>query len=66
VSQVTAGSPAHEAGIRRGDIIREVDRQPIEDRKGYRRQMGKLRGKKEILMLVQREENTFFVVLERG
>jgi serine protease Do len=66
VSQVTAGSPAHEAGIRRGDIIREVDRQPIEDLKGYRRQMGKLRGKKEILMLVQREENTFFVVLERG
>jgi serine protease Do len=66
VSQVTAGSPAHEAGIRRGDIIREIDRQPIEDLKGYRRQMGKLSGKKEILMLVQREENTFFLVLERG
>jgi len=66
VSQVTAGSPAHEAGIRRGDIIREVDRQPIEDLKGYRRQMDKLKGKKEILLLVQREENTFFVVLERG
>jgi hypothetical protein len=49
-----------------GGIIREVDRQPIEDLKEYRRQMGKLRGKKEILLLVQREENTFFVVLERG
>jgi serine protease Do len=66
VSQVKVGSPAHEAGIRRGDIIREIDRQPIEDLKGYRRQMDKLKGKKEILMLVQREENTFFVVLERG
>jgi serine protease Do len=66
VSQVKVGSPAHEAGIRRGDIIREIDRKPIEDLKGYRGQMGKLKGKKEILMLVQREENTFFVVLERG
>ncbi|MFQ6080016.1 MAG: PDZ domain-containing protein, partial [Thermodesulfobacteriota bacterium] len=66
VSQVQVGTPAHEAGIRRGDIIREIDRQPIEDLKGYRRQMDKLKGKKEILMLVQREENTFFVVLERG
>jgi len=66
VSEVKAGSPAHEAGIRRGDIIKEIDRQPIEDLKGYRRQMGKLKKKKEILMLVQREENTFFAVLERG
>jgi serine protease Do len=66
VSEVKAGSPAHEAGIRRGDIIKEIDRQSIEDLKGYRRQMGKLKKKKEILMLVQREENTFFAVLERG
>ena len=66
VSEVKVGSPAHEADIRRGDIIKEIDRQPIEDLKGYRRQMDKLKGEKEILMLVQREENTFFVVLERG
>ncbi len=66
VSQVQVGTPAHEAGIRRGDIIREIDRQPIEDLTGYRRQIDKSKGKKEILMLVQREENTFFVVLERG
>lgn len=66
VSEVKVGSPAHEAGIRRGDIIKEIDRQPIEDLKGYKRQMAKLKGKDDILMLIQREENTFFVVLERG
>ena len=66
VSEVKAGSPAHEAGIRRGDIIKEIARQPIEDLKGYRQHMAKLKGKKEILMLIQREENTFFVVVERG
>ena len=66
VSEVKAGSPAHEAGVRRGDIIKEIDRQPIEDLDGYRRQMAKLKGKDDILMLIQREENTFFVVVERG
>jgi serine protease Do len=66
VSEVKPGSPAHEAGIRRGDIIKEIDRQPIEDLKGYREQMDKLKAKDDILMLIQRGENTFFVVLERG
>jgi len=66
VSEVKVGSPAHEAGIRRGDIIQEIDRQPIQDLEGYRGQMDKLKGKDDILMLIQREENTFFVVLERG
>jgi serine protease Do len=66
VSEVKGGSPAHEAGIKRGDIIKEIDRHPIEDLKGYRQEMTKLKDKKDILMLVQRGENTFFVVLERG
>jgi serine protease Do len=66
VSEVKPGSPAHEAGIRRGDIIKEIDRQPIEDLEGYRGKMAKLKAKGDILMLIQREENTFFVVLERG
>jgi serine protease Do len=66
VSEVKVGSPAHEAGVRRGDIIKEIDRQPIEDLDSYRRQMEKLKRKDDILILIQREENTFFVVVERG
>jgi serine protease Do len=66
VSEVKVGSPAQRAGILRGDIIREIDRQPIEDLKGYKRQMARVEGKKEILMLIQREENAFFAVVERG
>ena len=66
VSEVKVGSPAQRAGIRRGDIIKEIDRQPIEDLKGYKQQMDRAKGKKDILMLIQREENAFFAVVERG
>lgn len=65
VSEVKAGSPAHRAGIRRGDVIKEIDRQPIEDLQGYEREMARLKGKGDILILVRRGENTFFVVVER-
>ena len=66
VSEVKVGGPAHEAGIRRGDIIKEIARQPIEDLREYSKQMARMKEKQEILMLIQREENTFFVVVERG
>jgi len=65
VSGVKARSPAYSAGIRRGDVIKEIDRQPIEDLQGYEREMARLKEKGDILILVQREENTFFVVVER-
>ncbi|UCD71024.1 MAG: DegQ family serine endoprotease [Syntrophobacterales bacterium] len=65
VSEVKMGSPAQEADIRRGDIIKEIDRQAIEDLKDYKQQMAKLKAKDEILILIQREENTFFLVLKR-
>jgi serine protease Do len=66
VSEVKVGGPAHEAGIRRGDIIKEIGRQPIEDLGEYRQQMARMKEKQDILMLIQREEDTFFVVVERG
>jgi serine protease Do len=65
VSEVKAGSPAHRAGIRRGDVIKEIDRQPTEDLQGYEREMARLKEKGDILILVQREENPLFVVVKR-
>ena len=66
MSEVKAGSPTQRADIRRGDVIKEIDRQPIEDLKVYKQVMAGLKEKGDILMLIQRGENTFFVVVERG
>jgi serine protease Do len=65
VSEVKAGSPAQRAGIRRGDVIKEINRQPIEDLQGYEREIASLKEKGDILILVQREENPLFVVVKR-
>ena len=37
VTQVEPGSPADEAGLRRGDVILEVNREPVKDADAYRK-----------------------------
>src|SRR5207247_1718170 len=37
VTQVDPGGPGAEAGLRRGDVILEVNRQPVKDADGYRK-----------------------------
>ncbi|MFC7404147.1 S1C family serine protease [Georgenia alba] len=39
LAQVVAGSPADHAGLRAGDLVLEVGRQPVEDAQGVQRQL---------------------------
>lgn len=64
IRAVAADGPAREAGLRRGDVILEVDRQPV----GSTRKLDEaLRdaGDKAIL-LIQRGEATLYVPIEKG
>ena len=62
VVKVEPASPAAEAGLRRGDVIAEVARQPVSGVSDYKQAM---QGAGDsVLLLIQRGENTFFVVLE--
>ncbi len=62
VVNVKPGSPAAEAGLRRGDVIVEVARQPIG---GVAEFTEAIQGAGDsVLLLIQRGDNTFFVVLE--
>ena len=65
VSEVKAGSPAQRADIRKGDVIKEINRRPIEDLQGYKREMARLKERGDILIIIQREENPLFVVVKR-
>jgi serine protease Do len=64
VTAVESGSPAEDAGLRRGDIILEVNRQPIEDADDYRKALRAGEKGKNVLFLVRRGENTIFLALK--
>src|SRR5207245_8167791 len=64
VSGVEPGSSADDAGLRRGDVILEVNREPVKDMATYRKAL-KAAGKgKSVLFLVRRGENTIFLALK--
>ncbi len=63
VMDVQPGSAPAEAGLRRGDVIQEVARQPVTNVAEFRAAVGR-EGKGPILLLVNRGGNTQFVVLE--
>jgi serine protease Do len=63
VSGVESGSPAEEAGIRRGDVILETDKQPIKDVKELQQRLGE--AKKGALLLVRRGDATLYVAIKK-
>jgi len=64
VSAVEPGSVADEAGLQRGDIVLEVNRTSIGDENAFAKAVAKGKGKKSILFLVRRGDNTIFVALK--
>ncbi len=64
VTAVDSGSSADDAGIRRGDIILEVNRQTVDDVDAYKGALKKVEKGKNVLLLVRRGENTIFLALK--
>jgi len=64
VSQVEAGGTADEAGIRRGDVILEVDRKPVRSVEEYRKSIAAIRKGRGVLFLVRRGDSTLFLALK--
>ncbi len=65
VSRVTPGSAADEAGLRRGDVILEVNREPVKDLTSFRKALKAAAQKKSILLLVRRGDNTIFIAVKQ-
>jgi serine protease Do len=64
IEGVEMGSAAQGAGLQKGDVILEVNRQRIKDENDYRDAMEKVRPDQGILLLISREGSTFFVSLK--
>jgi len=62
VTQVEPGSAAANAGIRQGDIIREVNRKPVKDSKSLIQSIEGSQGG-SVLLLIRRGENSLYVAV---
>lgn len=62
-TNVSPFSPAAQAGLRRGDLLKEVERKPVTSPAEVRDQLSE--AGEEALLLVKRGGRTFFTVLEK-
>src|SRR5262245_463085 len=63
VRRVQDGSPAENAGIKAGDVILEVDRQPVKDVAGLKSLIDKHAKGTPMVVLLHRETGTLYVVV---
>ena len=63
VTDIADGSPAQEAGLQRGDLIQQVNRQTVNSVSDYQRLISQS-GKQAMVLLVNRGGTTTFVVVE--
>ncbi|MGC9315343.1 MAG: DegQ family serine endoprotease [bacterium] len=64
IDDVEPGSQADKAGILPGDILFEVDRNPVGTVAEYKRQLAKIYGKKPVLLLVGRGGGMLYLVIK--
>ncbi len=63
VIRVVPGSPADRGGLRRGDVIKEINRTPVRDMDDYRRLMGKVKKGDVVLFRVIRGGSSLYVAV---
>lgn len=66
VAGVQPGSPADRAGLRTGDIVLEVNRQPAHSVKEVEAAIADADNTDALLLLVKRDRGSFFVALEKN
>ena len=63
VTYVESGSPAKEAGIEEGDLILEVNREPVEKLENYYKAINKVKKGDKILLWIKRGRSSLFVAI---
>ena len=61
VTQIEPGSAAAHSGLKRGDVIQEVNRQPVKNTSDFERAVRN--SKDETLLLINREGNTMYLAV---
>jgi serine protease Do len=62
---VQPDSPAERAGLQRGDVIREVNRQPVQSVQDVRDAIAKAGSQDSLVLLVKRDQGSLFVAMAK-
>jgi serine protease Do len=65
VAGVQPGSPAERAGVQRGDLIREINRQPVQSMQDVRDAIAKAENQESLVLLVKRGQGSLFVAMAK-
>jgi serine protease Do len=65
VANVQQGGPAFQAGLRRGDVILEVNRKKVTKRDSFNKILQQVPSGESILFLVRRGENNLFMAIRK-
>jgi serine protease Do len=63
VDQVSSASPAADAGLQPGDVIQQVNRQPVTSVQEYSQAVGASQKDQPVLLMVDRNGNTMFLAV---
>lgn len=66
ITGVDSGGAAEDGGLRRGDLIKEVNHKPVQTVDDYKRQLKKAKQGESVLFLIKRGNQTFFATVKKG
>jgi serine protease Do len=61
ITDIEPGSPADDAGLRPGDIIKEINHQKINNLSDYQKQISTIKKGQTVLLHIRRGQNTIYV-----
>jgi serine protease Do len=64
IVRVRSGGAAEEAGVKEGDLVLEVNRQPVPNLKAYEKAVGKIGRDQPVLLLIKRQGRTTYLTLK--
>lgn len=64
MTDVFSGSPAEEASLQRGDLIKEVNRKEVRAVQDFEKEIKNLKSGDVVALLVRRGQNTFFTTIK--
>ena len=66
VTEVEADGPADKGGLKEGDLIKEVNRKPVENTDDFYSILGEAKKGENILLRILRDKRAFFQILKPG